>query len=246
MKALILAAGKGSRLGKITKEQPKCHVKVHGISLLQWQLNSLKHAQIDAVGIVTGYQSNKITGDFTKFHNSNWRNTNMVSSLMKAKKWLENDTCLISYSDIIYSPQLVDDLINCSGDIVISYDENWKDLWNLRFDNPLDDAETFLQKKGKLLTIGAKTQNISDIQGQYMGLLKVTQKGWKSIMEILDNQQKNIKNLDMTALLAILLKHNITINTVPNTLPWFEVDNSKDLQIYNSIEFKKFINYLID
>ncbi len=242
MKAIILAAGRGSRLNRITANQPKCMVKVHDKSLIQWQIDALKHQAIKETGIVTGYLHNEIKHSLVEFHNKQWSKSNMFYSLTKADEWLEKETCIISYSDIIYSPTTITKLINSPGDIVTTYDINWKNLWELRFENPLDDAETFVQENNRLITIGDKTNELSDIQGQYMGLLKITPLGWQEIKSSLTMlSSKEIKKLDMTSLLAFLLRQEIIIHTVANTCPWYEVDNRKDLNLYNSIPYNHFM-----
>ena len=71
----------------------------------------------------------------------------MVYSLYCAKDILEKETCIISYSDIVYHPNILKNLIAAKGNISITYDVLWKNLWKKRFKNPLDDAETFIIKK---------------------------------------------------------------------------------------------------
>ena len=82
---------------------------------------------------------------------------------------------ITSYSDIVYSVDTITKLINFS-DIVITYDPNW--LWQMRFNNPLSDAENFRLDGDRLIEIGLKASSIEEIEGQYMGLLKFTPAGW--------------------------------------------------------------------
>ena len=56
MKAIILAAGRGSRMKSLTDEQPKCLIELRGKTLLEWQLGALREAGIAEIGIVTGYK----------------------------------------------------------------------------------------------------------------------------------------------------------------------------------------------
>ena len=56
MKAIILAAGRGSRMKLLTDETPKCLIKLRGKSLLDWQLSALRAAGITDIAIVTGYR----------------------------------------------------------------------------------------------------------------------------------------------------------------------------------------------
>ena len=90
MKALILAAGRGSRLGNLTNEIPKCLVKLHGKHLIEWQINSLFSGGITEIGIVTGYKSNLLERfNLVEFKNILWQQTNMIYSLVCADSWLD-------------------------------------------------------------------------------------------------------------------------------------------------------------
>ena len=55
MKAIILAAGRGSRMKSLTKNTPKCLLKIKGRPLIEWQINALKGSQIDQIAVTTGY-----------------------------------------------------------------------------------------------------------------------------------------------------------------------------------------------
>ena len=70
MKAIILAAGRGSRLKNLTDERPKCLVELHGKALLDWQLEALREAGIKKIGIVTGYKRELLARqDLVQFYN---------------------------------------------------------------------------------------------------------------------------------------------------------------------------------
>lgn len=238
MKAIILAAGRGSRMGKLTEDMPKCLVQLDGKPLLKWQMDALNGAGITEIGIVKGYMSYMLNEPGIKyFENHRWSETNMVVSLCYAEEWLKSDTCIISYSDIVYTDRAVSKLINAKGDIVITYDRNWLELWQRRFENPLSDAETFLvNDKGCLIEIGSKAKSLDEIEGQYMGLLKLTPEGWKQIKDFLSSlNSKECDCIDITSLLSKLTKSGVVINTIRIDDSWFEVDNENDLNLYNSL-----------
>ena len=140
MKAIILAAGRGSRMGDLTEEFPKCRQKLHGKELIQWQMDAITEAGISEIGLVRGYMADTFDLPIRYFENYRWNQTNMVSSLMAADSWLEKDLCITSYSDIVYSSDAIRRLIESNGNIVITYDPNWQELWTSRFTNPLEDA----------------------------------------------------------------------------------------------------------
>ena len=234
MKAIILAAGRGSRMEALTDEIPKCMTTLLGKSLLDWQLAALKKANIDDVVIVRGYQKDCIRGKFRTLENSNWENTNMVMTLNCAKDEF-NEASIVAYSDILYHPDHIEKLSKAEGDIVICYDTIWRSLWELRFDNPLDDAETFEESGGSLKSIGSKAKHIDEINGQYMGLIKITPKGWLAIEGYLNSISLEIrKKLDFTGLLQGLLNKNVTISTVAINGKWIEADDSNDLKKYET------------
>jgi len=235
MRAIILAAGRGSRMGDLTEEYPKCLTQFAGRTLLEWQLSALRAAGIQDIAVVRGYLAETINpSDCIWFENPDWAKTNMVSTLACASQWLERDDCIVSYSDIVYHPGILQRLILHPGEVVISYDQQWLPLWSERFENPLMDAETFrLRQNGTLKSIGDRAQTVSDIQGQYMGLLKFSPAGWRKVEALLDNLPQERRNqLDMTSLLQLLLENGTEIDTAPVKGRWCEVDSENDLRLY--------------
>ena len=245
MKAIILAAGRGSRMKDKTDILPKCLTTLWNKSLLEWQLNSLNKAGINDIAIITGYRAEEIQKrqpNLKFFHNEIWNETNMVATLMKADDWLKSDDCIVSYSDIVYSSSAVKLLIDSSADIAITYYTKFLDLWKDRFDNPLDDIETFKMNGDNLIEIGHKAKSLNEIEGQYMGLLKFSPNGWKKIFNELqsNNLPKPIEKIDMTSLLSHLLTKNFLIKTIPYDELFLEVDNQDDLKLYESWTKNKF------
>jgi len=233
MKGIILAAGRGSRMGSLTSNMPKCRTKIFGKELIEWQLSAMQNSSIDDISIVTGYMSNTFDFQVKYFNNPKWQSSNMVTSLLAASSWLRSDTCIISYSDIVYMPSTIEKLKKSNSGISITYDLKWKDLWSMRFDDPLSDAETFKVKEGCVIEIGSRAKNIKDIEGQYMGLIKTTPDGWSSVENFLSKLSPEIiDKMDMTSLLQKMIGLGVKIDAVPISDPWMEVDTESDLAIY--------------
>jgi len=239
MKAIILAAGRGSRMNEKTAEIPKCMMKLFGITLLDHCINSLESAGIVRanIGIVTGYKKEKIQVDGVRcFHNQNWESTNMFVSLTAAREWLKSESSIVSYSDIVFHPSTVTKLMNTDGDIAMTYYTGFWELWSKRFPNPLDDLETFKIANGKLIEIGSKPESKEDIQGQYMGLLRFTPTGWQNVESALTNViSKSLERLDMTTLLQHMVTLGYEVCTIPTDKLWLECDNQNDIQLYENI-----------
>jgi choline kinase len=238
VKAIILAAGRGSRMQKLTDEQPKCLVKLRGKSLLDYQLAAIRGAGIKEVAIVTGYKRELLSHyGLPEFYNSRWAETNMVSSLVCAQEWLQSEPCVVSYSDIFYNSSAIRSLMNCDALLAVTYDPNWLELWTERFGNPLIDAETFrLTSDQNLAEIGNKPKSVSEIQGQYMGLLRFTPKGWDEIKRIRSQlSSMDCDKMHMTGTLQkVIYAGKLDILALPYTETWGEVDSKEDLNYYHA------------
>jgi L-glutamine-phosphate cytidylyltransferase len=244
-RAIILAAGRGSRMGKETEAKPKCLTLLKGKTLLEWQMSSLNKAGIQSVELVAGYKSELLQRFSSLIHiNKNWANTNMVSSLFCAPD-PKGDT-IISYSDITYAHNHIIALKNSPNDIVITADLEWHKLWSLRFENPLDDAETFVCNNDNLLSIGSVANDASEIQAQFMGLIKLSQKGWEILhhsYQEFSNEEK--KKLDMTSLLNYVLEKGMPIHIEFINGKWCECDTYSDVIKYEN-ELLNNTNWLHD
>jgi len=232
MKAVILAAGRGSRLGSLTKSKPKGMTKIFDITFLEWQHATLRSSGIDEIYVITGYMSKEIEEKgYKTIFNPYWHKANMISSLIVALKNIQ-PPFLVSYSDIIYSNGIVNDLIKSDKELSVAYDENWLKLWKMRFDDPLLDAESFiLDSKGNISEIGNKVRNIEDIQGQFMGLLKINIKAKNLILTIINQDLSKFYNYDTTRLLNELINNGFSVEAIANKDGWCEIDSPSDLKI---------------
>jgi len=238
MKAVILAAGRGRRLGTLTDEKPKCMVPLGGKPLLHWQRTALRAAGADELAVVTGYRAEALAdGGYTTFPATRWENTNMVTSLCAAAPWLRAHACVVAYGDIVYPAAAVRSLAAAPGDVVITYDPHWWDLWSLRFADPLDDAETFrLAGDGTVRRIGGRAAHPAEIEGQYMGLLKFTPPGWSAVESVLGTLPDRTRDaMDMTSLLQLLIDRGHRVHAVPAPYGWAEVDTESDLALYEDL-----------
>lgn len=243
MKIIILAAGRGSRLGERTKDRPKCMCKLQGRTLLDRCLDTLEKAGISRsdIGIVTGYRSDmfQIEG-VTYFHNPDWEKTNMFHSLTMAREWLQREDCIVCYSDIVFAPEVIEKLWESSAPLAITSYSGYWDLWKLRMDDPLGDLETFrTDGTGKLLEIGLKPASPTDIQGQFMGLLRFTPESWSWVEETIKQPlSKPVDKLDMTTLLQGMLGLGYPVQTISTDALWLECDSEQDIEVYER-EFEK-------
>ena len=237
MKVIILAAGRGSRLGERTRDRPKCMCVLQGRTLLDRCLETLEQAGIPRkeTGIVTGYRSDMFTApDVTYFHNEIWEQTNMFYSLTMADSWLKKEPCVVCYSDIVFSPKAIRALADSAAPLAITSYSGYWELWEKRMDDPLEDLETFrVDEAGRLLEIGKKPAGRADIQGQFMGLLRFTPESWGWVEQTVRQPlSKPVNKLDMTTLLQELLQRSYPIQAISTDDLWLECDSEHDIDVY--------------
>jgi L-glutamine-phosphate cytidylyltransferase len=245
MRAIILAAGEGTRLRPYTADRPKCLVTLAGRPLLEYQLSALESAGISDITIVTGYQSSQTAayGRPTR-HNAAWASTNMVASLMCAADLLDgSDDVLIAYSDIVYEPAVIQELGRCREALCTTVDRQWRRLWELRCEDPLSDAETLkLNAAGDIIEIGRKPRSYAEIEAQYMGLILARAQVARNLPIIhrgLDPDGsydgKSKAGMYMTSFLQWLIDHGRPVRAVPVDGGWLEVDSTTDLEFYERL-----------
>ena len=125
-KAIIIAAGLGSRLRPYTNNIPKILLKIKNKTILDRHLQIFKSLNVKNINMVVGYKKEKFkNGDLNYIENKNYRNNNILESLFYAKS-LMKDNCLISYSDIIFKKKIVKKLLKSKNSISVLVDTNWK------------------------------------------------------------------------------------------------------------------------
>lgn len=250
MIALILAAGRGSRLRELTADKPKCLVRLAGKPLLRWQYDALRAAGACDILVVRGYLAERLVPEaadlppdaFAVADNPRWARSNMLSSLLCAGPWLEaafaagEREAVISYADIVYPAAHVRALCAQAGDapVALTHDTEWEALWRVRFADPLSDAESFACRDGLLCDIGRKPRGLEDVQGQYMGLLRVTPSGWQEILAACEELGEAVDRTDMTSFLRVLMARRVPVAAVPVRGRWCETDSREDLRAYEA------------
>ena len=142
--AIIVAAGQGTRLRPVTDDKPKCMIPFLGQTLLERQKNTLFKLGIQNITVVAGYKHEVIPRHpFHVILNENYAETNMVYTLFCAESSIKpSHDILIIYGDCVYETRVVQALLDADLDQAIAIDLHWKNYWDVRLDNPLNDAET--------------------------------------------------------------------------------------------------------
>jgi choline kinase len=241
MKAIIIAAGLGSRLRPYTKSLPKSLVKIGSKTILEWQLKVFNALKINNINLIIGYKKEKFKDKKLNFFlNKNFRNNNILESLFCAKKILKND-CIISYSDIIFETNIVKKLKSSKSDISILVDKNWKKIYKGRTKHPISQAENvYFNKKLDLKKVG-KNLGEKESNGEFIGMLKLSKKGcgiFKRYYRIAKLNYKNkkffnatsFKKAYLTDFFSYLLENNVKIKCVVIKNNWMEIDTVQDFK----------------
>jgi choline kinase len=113
-RAVILAAGNGTRMGRLTADRPKAMLDVEGVSIIERALDALAASGVADVTIVSGYQSARLRDHLgTRVHfveNLRYRETNSLYSLWLAREALAAGAVVMN-SDVLVSPELIARLV---------------------------------------------------------------------------------------------------------------------------------------
>lgn len=260
MKAIILAAGEGKRLQPLTKNTPKCMIKLFGKSLLEWKIDVFRDCGITDVSIVTGYKSELIKYPYVNYyHNEKFNSTNMVETLFCAKDKLY-DSVIVSYGDIIFEKTVLKKLISSKDDFSIIIDKKWQKYWKIRTRDVLKDVESLkIDNNGYLLDIGQKVLDEKEIEGQYIGLMKFQNQGINVVKDFYEKTKKIAEkgknplnpNLPfeksfMTDFLRGLINAGCKLKAVFVSNGWLELDTIHDYSIYEKMYVEETLSEFIN
>ena len=241
MKAIFIAAGRGSRLGSLTEDLPKPLVDINGKSIIERQIELLHKKNIDVIIIVTGYKKEKFEFKNVKYiFNPNFLTDEQAGSLMSARQKFSGDV-LIMFGDILFDEHILQQVLDSSGDISIAIDKDWEKSYQERNDNPIDKADKVLLKNEKIIKISAKQIDLQQNEdtGELLGIMKLSSNGSKILIEHYERLEKthtgnfhdaeSFKKAKFVDILQELLSLGIEINPVPINGNWCEIDTFDDL-----------------
>jgi len=251
MKAIVLAAGMGTRLGPHTTEKPKCMVPLAGKPLLERQLEVLRLVA-DEIVVVRGYLGEAIRiADVRYYENPNYRSTGMVASLMCAREELGDD-CLICYSDIVYEPRVAEAVTSCRSSIGVVVDVDYQDYWHARLDSQespedfADDQESLrIDSEGKITELGNPNPNADELDGRYVGLIRFNGAGAQTLIQSHDEltdqlnpeeswrNSSSFKQASMTDMLQEMIDRGHRVDSIPIRQGWLEMDTEQDYERYH-------------
>lgn len=227
MQAIIMAAGKGSRLGKITQDKPKSFVEVRGIKLLEYNIALLHEYGITDIVIVTGYMSQKIEElcknikGVTCVFNPFYDQVNVLGSFYIGMPYI-NDDIVYMHADTLCAPSIFERMLNKSDDIVLPVDYKVCD----------EEAMKVKTVDKKVLEISKKIA-CNEAEGEFIGMAKISQSALidiKNATKIL-MQQGQFTSYFEGAIEYLISQKNYRPVAIPtNGEFWGEIDFIEDYE----------------
>ncbi len=224
MRAIILAAGKGTRISRYLSGRPKCTVDIGGVSLIEYTVKMLLSKGVTDIAMVLGYNNFYIKDilksyDISFYENPFYDVTNSIASIWFAKTFIDKeDRYMIMNGDVFMQDSLYDLILNENKSPVMFADGSRKEEADYKF--YYEDG--VLKKYGKELTG-------SDISGEYIGVGSFDYDFMKKfnikLEEMIKNQQHNVwwENV----VYQISEYSNVYVKDVEG-LFWAEVDYIED------------------
>ncbi len=192
MKAIIVAAGRGRRLGQETEAIPKCMVRVAGKPILHRQLDALAAAGVDEVVIVRGYRGDRIAipagAPPVRFvENPDWAENNILTSLLYAEADMRGGF-VFSYSDIVFAPEHARGVVASPGPVALVVDRRWRDAYEGRTQHPVSEAELARVDDGAggpiVARVGKRLVAEAEAAGEFTGLARFSAEGAAALAEV--------------------------------------------------------------
>jgi|APSaa5957512535_1039671.scaffolds.fasta_scaffold14800_4 L-glutamine-phosphate cytidylyltransferase len=228
MKAIILAAGKSSRLYPITLNKPKGLLEIGDRTILDRLIRQFRDAGINEILIVVGYKKEKIKrhlGHHVRYSEyDDFNMTNNLHTLWSVRHELDTDV-IISFSDLVLHDDVITKLIQSQGDIVMTVDTK----------QVLDGTMRVEVDNNKLLSI--KTTTSENASGNFIGIAKLNSDGCKRLI----SEMKNLitENFDDYFTLAIdnISRRGEIVNYCDvSGLLWREIDTEEEYNEARLIE----------
>ena len=225
--ALILAAGRGQRLGDHVEEFPKCLLQVGGRSLLDHQLSMLAAAGIHDVCVVAGYHRNVVaracSGRAHVINNLDWARTNSLYSFWLARHWIKRSVVVMN-CDVLADPNVLSQLLQIKSS-------------SFAFDSGsgADKEHMKVELSGGTLKSMSKSLDATQVHGENVGMLHFSASDVRKLFShaesILDGGGKN---LWMASAVQALARERALYGVDISGSAWIEIDYQEDLDAARS------------
>lgn len=173
-----------------TADTPKCFAKIAGQRMLDWAVSAFHQNGISDVAFIGGYRIETVQEahpEFTFRHNIEWPNNNILASLMYAED-LMDEPFICCYSDVLFTPAIVDCLLRNTDDISLAVDTGWLSRYEHRTEHPSDDAEKVTVANGVVTRLHREIAEV-DAYGEFIGVAKFSASGAAALKQHFHNRR---------------------------------------------------------
>ena len=231
MKAILLAAGKGTRISRMIEQVPKSTLPINGVPLIRYTVEMLMRRGIECC-VCVGYKKEKIyealDGLDVKYYNNPFYNvTNSIASLWFAKDFIDDDMIIMN-ADVFISEEILNLVLAQPYDNVLTIDKTRTEIGDYFFQTT-DNGN--LKKYGKELPLRERS-------GEYVGLAKLEKPFLPCFVDRLEEMVNELKHDKWWENVLYSMTEERNINTVDvNGEFWSEIDYFDDYErILNYIE----------
>lgn len=178
MRAIIIGAGRGSRLMPTTENAPKCFAEIQGKRILDWTVEALKGGGCTEICFIGGYRIEAVRREYPDFifrENVDWQDNNILVSLMCAADLMDRPV-VTAYSDILFTNRVVADLVRSPDQLALGVDTDWREHYRPRTQHPPQDAEKVITRNGRVERVHRGIA-YEDATGEFIGVAKFGAEG---------------------------------------------------------------------
>jgi len=248
MKALILAAGRGTRIHSVHGDRPKCLIQCDdsNSTILDHQIEGLLSAGVTNIGIVVGYEKDQIIRhvlthyrqrrqDFVFIENAEFAKTNNVYSFWLARPWLNGESFICLNADVVFDPRILSPALESAAPITMIVDPEWR-----------DETMKVVISGNRVIRMSKHIMH-TEFSGTYIGITGFAAGVQEALFAKIDNLiRTGGENEFFNVAVQQLADEGVRVGfTSTGDLPWAEIDDPSDLAFARLHVFPRLTSCLI-
>ena len=254
MKAIIVAAGIGSRLGELTKNTTKSLVNVNDKTILEHQISIFKKLGINNITVIIGPYSEQYHFENISFiRDKKYMEHDILSSFMLASSIMDDDV-IVSYGDVIFDENILKPLVDFDGLIGLGIDFDWEKNYegenkHLKYEATVGQIKNDVcvrivdgreLKKSTNESISSLKNSENVTIGEFVGLMRLSKNGCSAFTKTYEkiinthtgkfHEADSIHNAYFTDMLQELIDNDVKILPISVKGKWCEIDTMQDLK----------------
>ena len=236
--AIILAAGRGYRLGALTEREPKCFLRVGPLTLLEHQMEALARFGVSPVVVVTGYHSDvvsaRVNGSAQLVENPRHASTNSLYSLWLAREFARDGFVLLN-ADVLFDPEVLRRVLESPHEQAFAVERR----------TGFDAEEMKVELEGDRIRAMSKSLEPARSHAENVGVLKFSAPGARLLFDKIEDLLAADGEQQFCPFAFDALAHELPLYAVPvEDLPWIEIDFLEDLRrarevVWPAVEARK-------